>query len=174
MILVITGASGAGKTSVTRALEALHLRGVGCHYFDSVGVPSSDEMTADFGSPEGWQRATLIGWVRRLASDEAPVDLHVLEGQVRPAEVLEAFADQGVDQGHLLLLDCSPEVRATRLRQGRGQPELATEQMTAWAAYLRGQADALRVPVLDTTSLSIEEAADQIRERVIGLIAGAT
>ena len=171
MLLVLTGASGAGKTTLTRALEAQRLRGVACHYFDSVGVPSTEEMIARFGSPEGWQRETLREWVRRLASDSGSAALHVLEGQVRPSEVLAAFADHGVRRGHVLLLDCAPEVRAERLRQERDQPELATEQMTAWAAYLRGQADALRLPVLDTGAMSAQEAAAQLRRRVEELLA---
>jgi len=38
--------------------------------------------------------------------------------------------------------------------------------MDAWAAYLRGQAEALELPVLDSTSRSIAEVADLLREQV--------
>jgi hypothetical protein len=34
--------------------------------------------------------------------------------------------------------------------------------MDCWAAYLRGQADALNLPVIDTTSLEIDGAADAL------------
>ena len=35
--------------------------------------------------------------------------------------------------------------------------------MDAWAAYLRGQADALGLPVIGTTMLTVAEAAQQLR-----------
>jgi hypothetical protein len=38
--------------------------------------------------------------------------------------------------------------------------------MDAWAAYLRGQADALALPVLDSTNRSIAEVADLLREYI--------
>jgi orotate phosphoribosyltransferase len=34
--------------------------------------------------------------------------------------------------------------------------------MDHWAAYLRGQADALRLPVIDTSQLTVDDAADQL------------
>jgi len=35
-------------------------------------------------------------------------------------------------------------------------------QMDCWAAYLRGQADALHLPVIDTTGEGIEAIADAL------------
>ena len=54
-VLVVTGASGAGKTGAVRALEARGLSGVRCFYFDSIGVPSADVMERDFGGGDKWQ-----------------------------------------------------------------------------------------------------------------------
>jgi hypothetical protein len=34
--------------------------------------------------------------------------------------------------------------------------------MMAWAAYLRGQADALTLPVIDTTDLPIAQVAERL------------
>jgi broad-specificity NMP kinase len=65
----------------------------------------------------------------------------------------------------ILLLDCSPAVRRHRLAL-RGQPELANLQMDMWAAYLRGQADALGLAVVDTTSMTVEEVADAIEAQI--------
>src|SRR5262249_50551995 len=62
--------------------------------------------------------------------------------------------------------DCSPEVRATRLCGPRGQPELATARMDTWAAYLRGEANALGLPVIDTTALTVAEATQELRALV--------
>jgi hypothetical protein len=36
--------------------------------------------------------------------------------------------------------------------------------MDHWAAYLRGQADALSLPVIDTTLLTPEQVADELCE----------
>jgi hypothetical protein len=38
--------------------------------------------------------------------------------------------------------------------------------MDSWAAYLRGQADALNLPVIDTTDLEIDAAADALAVHV--------
>jgi len=69
-----------------------------------------------------------------------------------------------------VLLDCSSDVRAARLRGPRQQPELATDRMDHWAVYLRGQADALNLAVIDTSLLTVTEAARQLEEIVLRLI----
>jgi signal recognition particle receptor subunit beta len=151
-IVVVTGASGAGKTALVTRLAARRLRGVTCAFFDSVGVPPPDEM------PPDWQQTTTRAWIERLASESA--DVAVLDGQTRPTFALRAFAELGVD-GSIVLVDCERTVRDARLA-ARGQPELATDTMHVWAAYLRGQADALGLPVIDTTALDLDSAADAL------------
>ena len=39
-LLVVTGASGAGKTATVQALDARAVPGVQCFHFDSIGVPT--------------------------------------------------------------------------------------------------------------------------------------
>ena len=171
-ILVITGASGSGKTALVEALETVPLPGVTFHHFDSLGVPSREEMIAGFGSPDAWQVARTHEWITRLTSQAGQPTLAVLEGQVRPAVVMEAYRTNQVRHGRVLLLDCSPEVRTYRITALRGQPQLATADMLAWAAYLRGQADALHIPTLDTTALSLADAGLQLRAHILELAAG--
>src|SRR5215831_11571258 len=48
----------------------------------------------------------------------------------------------------VVLLDCAPSARHTRLTELRGQPELSTLQMDCWAICLRGQARALDLRVV--------------------------
>ena len=172
MILAITGASGAGKTAVVQGLVAHSLPGVQFHFFDSVGVPTAAEMTEGFGSPEGWQGATTHAWIARLAEAVDGRQLDVLDGQMKPSVLVEAFAANHVSVGRILLLDCSPEVRQKRLT-ARGQPELASTQMMTWAAYLRGQADALHVPVLDTSALTLAAATGAVVQHIHCLLAPA-
>lgn len=161
-IIVVTGASGSGKTTLVKALEQRELDGIRCHYFDSIGVPSTDEMTREFGSPAAWQETMTRQWIARLVRPEEGGRIAVLDGQVRPSFVRTAFAEAGVTTGCVILVDCSHEVREARLRGPRNQPDLVSRDMAAWAAYLRGQADALELPVLDTTTLSIDAATDRL------------
>jgi predicted kinase len=156
-IVVVTGASGAGKTTVVTRLAERNLAGVTCAFFDSVGVPPPDEM------PPDWQVKTTNAWIRRLA--RAPADVAVLDGQTRPTFALHAFAEVGV-RGSVVVIHCAREVRKARL-VARGQPELATDDMHAWAAYLCGQADALGFPVIDTSGLDVEQATDALVPYVI-------
>jgi hypothetical protein len=44
--------------------------------------------------------------------------------------------------------------------------------MDAWAAYLRGQADALGLPIIDTTRASPEAGVAQLRAHADALLAG--
>ena len=167
VIVVVTGASGAGKTTLVKALEQRGPDGIRCHFFDSIGVPPVEEMVARFGSPGGWQEAMTRRWIARLAVPEDGVRIAVLDGQVRPSFVLKAFAEAGVTTGRVILVDCSHEVREDRLRGPRDEPDLASRDMAAWAAYLRGQADALELPVLDTTTLTIEAATDILANLIL-------
>ena len=52
---------------------------------------------------------------------------------------------------------------------GRLQPELATARMDNWAAYLRGEANALGLAIIDTSQLSIEAAADGLQREIAQL-----
>lgn len=166
-LLVITGASGTGKTTLVRALEARRLSGVRCFYFDSVGVPTLDQMVARYGSTEGWQSATTRHWIDTLAATTPEGEVSVLDGQVRPSVVRQFLALQPqLDLVEILLVDCNHAVREARLRNERGQPELASPEMAAWAAYLRGQCDALALPRLDTTEMPVAAAAEALEVRV--------
>src|SRR4051812_4510487 len=104
-----TGASGAGKTAAIRALAARALSGLSCHEFDSVGVPSVDDMVAHFGSGERWQEPTSHEWVERLRNDADPVA--ILEASTRPSFIRGAL---GGTRAGIVLLDCERSVRSHR------------------------------------------------------------
>jgi hypothetical protein len=161
-ILVVTGASGAGKTAAVQALEARAVPGVRCFYFDSIGVPPTDVMERDYGGGEQWQASTTADWLARLGNLPEDVRVAVLDGQTRPSFVFSGAARAAPRTVHVALLDCSPDVRAARLHGPRQQPELANSRMDEWAAYLRGQADALNLAVIDTSLLTVTESADQL------------
>lgn len=163
-MLVVTGASGAGKSTLVRALAALDLPGLRCYEFDAIGIPSEEDITARFGGGEAFQAWALDAWVARLARNEDRVATAVLDAQVRPKAAYDALARHGLTCGAVVLVDCAYTERNMRLREVRGQPELATAQMDTWAAYLRGQADALNLRVIDTTGASIAAGVAALQE----------
>lgn len=163
-ILVVVGASGAGKTTLVTALERRGLPGVGCYYFDTIGVPSNEEIVSRFGDGLGFQDWALDQWLQRLTRNTDDVRSAILDAQVRPSSAREAMRRHGIERGDVVLVDCSYPVRNARLRNERGQPELGTPTMDSWAAYLRGQADALGLPIIDTTKIGIEEGTAQLGE----------
>jgi hypothetical protein len=166
--LVVTGASGAGKTAAVRALATRAVPGVAGFHFDTIGVPSPEVKLRDFGGGEAWQAWATNQWLDRLERIDPEVRVAVLDGQTRPSFILTSAAGRTPRnrQVGVVLLDCERSVRDERLRTERQQPELATEQMQTWAAYLRGQADALGLAIVDTTALSIAEVADRLQELV--------
>lgn len=150
-ILILTGASGAGKTTLVNGLRALGQPGVGCYFFDSIGVPSPEEMARDFGGGEQWQSAMTEQWIERLMRNDDGVRVAVLDGQVKPGMARGHLERLGARRWQIVLADCEHAERNARLRGDRAQPELANPQMDSWAAYLRGQADALGLHVIDTS-----------------------
>ena len=165
-ILVVTGASGAGKTAAVDALRARAVPGVECFHFDSIGVPTAEEMEREYGGGEQWQALATREWLARLGSLAAGIRVAVLDAQTRPSVVFASARQAMPRDVHVILFDCSAEVRASRLRGPRGQPELANARMDCWAAYLRGQADALGLRVVDTSRLTVAEAASQLEATV--------
>ncbi len=164
-ILVVTGASGSGKTAAARSLEERRLDGLRFFYFDSIGVPSAEEMDREFGGGEAWQADATSRWIKRLVTESDGSFVSLLDGQTRPSFVRAALGCPDPTHLRIVLLECSPAVRRVRLAQ-RGQPELANLRMDNWASYLRGQADALGLPVIDTDALGVESVADLLAAQV--------
>ena len=164
-LLFVIGASGAGKTTAVRALERRTLPAVGCFYFDSIGVPSPEEMERGWGSGERWQEDATRQWIERLARGAGPAAVRVLDGQTRPAFISKHVASVGAFY-RIVLFDCRAAVRATRLEQDRGQPELVTERMESWAAFLRRESQELHLPIVDTSDLSVEAMTDALQREV--------
>lgn len=140
-------------------------------------------MCREFGGPEAWQARATNDWVQRIAAEATPGAITVLEGQTRPSflhAALARYATLDTRSGDVtdlemrsVLLECNARVRRARLVE-RGQPELSNPQMDDWAIYLRGQADALGIPVIDTTELLPEAVTDALEREVEALRAVLT
>ncbi|NEI69621.1 AAA family ATPase [Rhizobium lusitanum] len=161
-LIILTGASGSGKTAIAGAVARDHAQTVTVYHFDSIGVPSLDVMIRDHGSPEAWQRDKTVEWLARLAPQLRKGRAVLLEGQMRPSFVREAAAAAKIDDYRLLLIDCDDATRAARLTVERGQPELADATMMNWAAYLRHEARSHGCAIIDTSGLSIRQGGDEV------------
>jgi hypothetical protein len=167
-LVILTGASGAGKTALARHFLKHHAELCDVFFFDSVGVPSLEVMEAEYGSPEAWQRAMTLQWIARIQpilSGDRPV---LFEGQMRIAFLQEALSAQQVSGAHIVLVDCDDAVRTERLHLDRLQPELANPTMMNWARYLRREAVETGAEILDTGVLSFEDCVARVNLLLFG------
>jgi adenylate kinase family enzyme len=162
--LILTGASGAGKTTLGAAFEEKHGDLATVFRFDRVGVPSEQEMVRLHGSPEAWQRDTMHAWTAKAATLLAGGRDVLLDGQVRRAFIVSACESAGIEDYRPVLIDCSDPVRQTRLMDDRSQPELANPDMMRWAALLRAEAIANGDLIIDTCVDSVSVAVDRLRQ----------
>lgn len=158
-IVVLTGASGAGKTTLIRALEQLALPGIACvectAIYDALpGNVKADGAIAQDAILQHWIEWTLVQPALRVA---------VLATQIRPHKAIALLRRSGIASCKIVLIEAANDVRNSRLRGPRGEPGLASAQMDSWAAYLRGQADALDLPIIDTSQTTVESSLAELR-----------
>ena len=163
-ILVLTGASGAGKTTLILKLNELAVPGVKAFNCDRVKIESDAADGAD------WQADVLRYWISHVSEPKSGIELAVLDTQIRPHRALEVLSQAAIDYAQIVLVDCDPVKRNERLHVNRGQPELANPQMDCWAAYLRGQADALKLSIIDTSNDSLDQSLIKLELLVRGLL----
>jgi dephospho-CoA kinase len=114
-IFFVTGASGSGKTTVVKALDRVCFPEFKIIYFDSIGVPSLDEMNAKYNGPEEWQKIKTNEWVKTI-KETLIDDKHVIfDGQIRPIFIQEACLKNEMRAYEVILFDCSDEERKRRL-----------------------------------------------------------
>jgi len=155
-IYFVIGASGSGKTTVTQALHETGSSNFKTVYFDDIKIPSLEEIYAKYKSPEEWQKAKTIEWVKTIKDTFLPHAHVILDGQTRPAFIEEACIKNEIVNYDTVLFDCSEEQRTQRLI-ARGQSELANAQMMNWATYLRQESQKRAYHIIDTTDQTIEK-----------------
>ncbi len=161
-LVVLTGASGSGKTTLARAIAGRRGAEIAVHFFDLIGVPPAEQRIAQYGSGEGWQRATTIAWMHRLAPLMEERRNVLFEGQTRFAFLYAAIAAANIVDYRLMLVDCDDATRMHRLVVERRQPELANPTMLDWARFLRDEAKRGGHEILDTSGKSLDICVDQI------------
>ncbi len=166
--VVLIGAAGSGKTTIARAIAQRYPDAVQVFHFDRIGVPPVEQMIAEHGSGEGWQRAKTLEWMARLAPLSRSGRPLLLEGQTRLAFLAEGARAAGGAAYLPILLDCDDETRSRRLALERQQPELANEEMMNWARHLRGAARRGGCEILDTSTLALEQCIIEVVARLHG------
>lgn len=170
LIIFITGASGAGKTTLLNALKEQHdFKEAIFLSFDSIGVPSEDEMIRQYGSPSEWQKAMTHVWAEKINSEYKDKKLVILEGQVNLDFIAEAFNKFDHHQIKIILIHCSDMVRHKRLHSDRNQPELVNETMDSWSAYLKNQAVEKEAIIFDTTSMDVNKMIADFKQYLMNL-----
>ena len=171
VILFITGASGAGKTYLIEKMEkVIPHNQLGYFKFDTIGVPSFEEMISKFGSGEKWQENATHRWVKHFASDKSLPQVVIFEGQYNLDFAIEACKKFGVENYRIVLATVPDEVMTERLIRIRNQPELVNENMFNWSKFLRTQGEAKGALILDTSAISTEEAINHLLEELLELI----
>jgi energy-coupling factor transporter ATP-binding protein EcfA2 len=165
-LVILIGASGSGKTTVARAIEHRYADDVEVFYFDRIGVPSIEEMIAEYGSGEEWQRANTLDWMAKLGRLARSGRRLLFEGQTRLSFLEEGASAAGGLAYIPILVDCDDETRSKRLAIERKQPELADEKMMNWAQYLRREAKERGCEIMNTSSLSLDEGVSYVMERL--------
>ena len=162
-VIFISGVSGAGKTTLLKKLcSQMPAESTACLHFDSIGVPSVEEMINQYGGPSEWQRAMTERWIDKLLTEYKNKKLIFLEGQVNLMFFEEACKKHNFTNYKTILIHCDDAIRHERLRINREQPELINQDMDNWAHFLKRQAQEMRVPILDSGKMTIDEMADWI------------
>jgi hypothetical protein len=94
-LVVLTGASGSGKTAIADAIKVIQPSPADVLHFDEIGVPSSEAMVAGWGTVEAWQRAMTLDWMSRIAARSRQDRPLLFEGQMRLAFVREGLRGGG-------------------------------------------------------------------------------
>ena len=161
-LIILTGASGAGKTAIAKAIDDRRPKVADVVHFDHVGVPTPEVMIAGWGSGDAWQRASTLQWMERLARRPDQLTPLLFEGQMRFAFVEEGLRLAKIGNARVVLVDCDDSTRSNRLHRERGQPDLANPTMMSWAEYLRREAQAGGYDILDTSALNLDQGVDRV------------
>ena len=169
-IFFVTGASGTGKTTLIENLKNKFKQNSNWNFlhFDSIGVPSLEEMIKEFGSGENWQKETTYKWIERILQKYQENDFIVFEGQVNLKFIKDGFEKNNFSDYKIILIDCNEEVIEKRLNK-RNQPELFTDDMKNWLRFLHKQAKDYSTKIIDTsykTESEVVKSFDEILENI--------
>jgi len=164
-IFFVTGASGTGKTTLIGNLKNKFKKNPNWTflYFDTIGVPSPEEMVREFGSGENWQKETTFKWIEKMLLEYQKTEFIVFEGQVNLKFIKDGFEKNNFSDYEIILVDCNEKIMEKRLNK-RNQPELFTDDMKNWLLFLRKQANNYNARIIDTSSKSESEVVKSFED----------
>jgi len=160
MVITITGASGVGKTSITKELsqnlpEKLKVKFL---HIDELIKPNWDEIK----DTKKWQEEITLEFIELMINIAKKDDVHVIfEGSIDIKFYIQGFQKNNYSDYKILLFDCSKETMKSRLIH-RGQPELYHEDMINWLNYLRKDAIKRNIKIINTENSTFEEIGQEI------------
>jgi hypothetical protein len=133
MLLVVTGSSCSGKSTLARAVGE-RVRGLAVHDHDEIGVPNDADKQ--------WRNRTTERWIgRALEYQDRGLDL-LLTGQSPLGEILASPSAPLLDGIAVCLVDVADEERRRRLDSrdhGRWSPAVL-DSFVGWSKWHRGHA----------------------------------
>lgn len=126
MLYFVTGASGSGKTACMAYLDELN---------NDPKLYDFDDLATGGDLGTAWRQRTTERWLRTAIRHQEEGRDTVICGGAVLGEILACPSAPEVDGIAVCALDCRDLVRVERLRALR--PELATQDMLNWAAWLR-------------------------------------
>lgn len=174
-IFFLSGASGVGKTSIVENLKA-HYHSSNDYaflHFDSIGIPSPEEMIKQAGSGEKWQELTTYRWLEKITVEYQDKKIVVIEGQVNLDFIEAACHKFEIVRYFIVLIDCDWRTMQERLVYNRQQPDLVNQDMRNWATFLRKQAQRKNLPIINTSHQTLEQVVRSVNVLFLQAIATA-
>ena len=165
-IIWLTGASGVGKTTLLANLQSKNSNRGTWEFlkFDSIGVPSTEDMVKEYGSGENWQRAKTYEWIGKMVNGYINKEFIVMDGQANLEFIKAGFEKQSFKNYQIVLVDCEQDVMIKRLIDQRQQAWLASEDMKNWLSFLRKQAQDFGVPIIETSHITPSEVVEKFED----------
>ena len=152
MLLIINGASGAGKTTIAATLIGR---------IDGAAWVHPDELwdTPNMDSESILKRAATH------ALDQGHVRMTIIDCQIRPTSIARVLTHIGSNHWMNVVVTCPRAVREARLVQ-RGWASTNFDTIDNWARILEAEAIAAGDLVVDTSLHSTEHVCAQIQRRL--------
>lgn len=166
-ILFMSGASGAGKTTLAKQIYEHCLQaGLAWLHPDGFGVPSVAMMIQAAGSLERYQERSTARWIEHSLIHYPDKSVVIIDAQSNLQFVRDALKHHQVKRSKVVLIHCHQEQREQRLAHERQQPELATREMQNWSDFLYQQALRLGIPILNTSTTSLQESIAYVEAEI--------